>query len=116
MADPQAITCTLQRNTPVRDGAGGFTDSWADVSGAVGLAAKLRNRSPQPVSHDMGIDATQTRRLQFLLFDQPGPTLVDAFQEYRFVVTETDASTHTMLVQSVDSYEATMQIGVSRTQ
>lgn len=75
MADPGDVTVALQLNTPVSNGAGGQTDSWATVQ--ADLHGRLRNPNPRPAQYSQAGAGTQRRVVKVMVFYTSETTLPD---------------------------------------
>lgn len=65
-------TCTIQAPTTVKDGKGGFTQTWAAVSGGTNVACRL-DPLPAPVQKDTlgGREAIVNKRQMTFAWDAP---------------------------------------------
>lgn len=103
---------TLQRNTPVRDSHGSWSDSWQDVSSFRNIPARLRNHRGFPYSWVSGAGGTPARLLKFIVFDKGYHPPIDMgdVRMYRFVI----SSGEIYSVLGVTFYSVTAQVEVER--
>lgn len=105
MTDPAAVTVTLQHNTPVVNASGSETAAWANVTGAVNLACRIRNRRPGPHTWPSEGGGQAIALQNVLIFAGTGPTIPADLSLYRFVC----SNGRTYLLVSYTQYKHTAQ-------
>lgn len=97
MAVNGAVTVTIQANTPVANGRGQETESWANVAAWTGLTAERRFASPRDWNYQAVGGGQRLASREFLIFEPPLDGLTEL---HRAVV---DGVTHKIL--KVRTYE-----------